>query len=102
MIIVAEGLSVPPASGCWICPFRRMDQWRELYDLRPDLFQKAVDLDTAAMTKMSKVRGIPFEGQLLFKFGTTLANVKAMWDAQLELPLMPEPEYEYQMCECRL
>lgn len=101
-IILAAGLSVPPASGCWICPFRRLDQWRELYDLRPDLFQKAVDLDNAAIAKMKDVRANPFEGQLTYKFGKSLASIAAMWDAQLELPLMPEPEYEYQMCECRL
>ena len=34
--------------------------------------------------------------------GATLERARFMWDAQLELPLMPEPEYEYQMCECRL
>lgn len=101
-IILAEGLVVPPKSGCWFCPFQQMTEWRGLYDLRPDLFQKAVDLDNAAIQKMHEHRLNPFEGQLLYKFQTTLQQVKDIWDAQLELPLMPPIEYEHKMRECRL
>ena len=101
-IIKAEKLSVPPKSGCWICPFQRLEEWRKLYDLRPDLFEIAVELDNAAMDKMREARLNPFEGQLTMKFGKPLAMIANMWDWQMELPLMPEPEYEYQMCECRL
>jgi len=101
-IIVAAGLSMPPKSGCWLCPFQRLSEWRELYDLRPDLFQVALELDNAAMDKMRGTRANPFEGQLTFKFHKPLAAIAEMWDKQMELPLMPDPEYEYQMCECRL
>ena len=85
-----------------MCPFQRLSEWRKLYDLRPDLFQKAVDLDNDAIEKMKEYRRNPFKGQLAQKFGHPLQMFKDQWDAQLELPLMPEPEYEYQMCECRL
>jgi len=54
------------------------------------------------MDKMRESRANPFEAQLTMKFGVPLATIKRQWDLQLELPLMPEPEYEYQMCECRL
>lgn len=101
-IIRAAGQPVPPKSGCWFCPFQRLSQWRALYDLRPDLFQRAVDMDNAAIEKMRDTRTLPFAGQLTFKFNTTLQNIKDQWDAQMELPLMPERSYEYQMCECRL
>jgi hypothetical protein len=101
-IIEGEGLVVPPKSGCWFCPFQEMQEWRMLYDLRPDLFQKALDLDNAAIAKMKEHRVNPFEGQLLYKFKTTLETVKTAWDHQLELPLMPAPEYEHKMCECRI
>lgn len=101
-IIRAEGLVVPPKSGCWFCPFQEMKEWRMLYDLRPDLFNKAVELDEAAMDKMREVRANPYEGQLLWKFKMTLARVKLAWDQQMELPLMPAADYEHKMCECRL
>lgn len=101
-IIRSEGLVVPPKSGCWFCPFQRMEDWRALYDLRPDLFQQAVDLDNAALAKMNEHRVNPFEGQLLYKFKTHLERVKTAWDNQIDLPLMPAPEYEHRMCECRI
>lgn len=101
-IIEGAGLSIPPKSGCWLCPFQKLSEWRALYDLRPDLFEKAVELDDAAMAKMREGRPNPFDGQLTQKFGKPLAMIKKMWDLQLELPLMPKPKYQYQMCECRL
>jgi 3'-phosphoadenosine 5'-phosphosulfate sulfotransferase (PAPS reductase)/FAD synthetase len=101
-LIREAGLSVPPKSGCWICPFQRLSEWRELYDLRPDLFQVALELDNAAMDAMRKKRLNPFEGQLTQKFHKPLAAIAELWDRQIDLPGMPDPEYEYQMCECRL
>lgn len=101
-IIRGAGLPVPPKSGCWLCPFQTLKQWRALYDLRPDLFALALELDNAAMAKMKAHRANPFEGQLTMKFGKPLAAIAEMWDRQLELPLMPDKQYEYQMCECRL
>lgn len=37
-IIKRHGVSVPPKSGCWICPFQRPDQWVALRRNHPDLF----------------------------------------------------------------
>ena len=95
-IIKDAGLSVPPKSGCWFCPFQHINQWRQLYDLRPDLFGRAIELDEAAIKKSGA------KTALCFKYNVQLKWLKYQWDNQLELPLMPEPEYEYQMCECRL
>lgn len=101
-IIRAAGLPVPPKSGCWFCPFQSLDDWRRLYELRPDLFDLAVEMDNRAIERMKEHRPNPFPGQLAFKYGLPLQAIKDQWDAQLELPLMPERVYDWQMCECRL
>ena len=44
-IIEAEGLPVPVKSGCFFCPFSSLDRWHWLYNIHPDLYQKAVDLE---------------------------------------------------------
>ena len=98
-IIRDAGLPVPPKSGCWFCPFQRRSQWRALYDLRPDLFDLAVALDDAAIEKC--------KGKYTHQLGENLGQkplslIRKMWDAQLTLPGIDDPHYEYQMCECRL
>ena len=44
-IIRSHGLPVPMKSGCYICPFQKRNQWRELRVAHPCLFQRAVDLE---------------------------------------------------------
>jgi len=44
-IIREHGLPVPVKSGCFICPFQKKSQWRELRMLHPDLFCKAMELE---------------------------------------------------------
>lgn len=44
-IIESVGLPVPPKSACYFCPFHSINVWREMRDSRPDLFEKAVDLE---------------------------------------------------------
>lgn len=46
-IIKDHGLPVPRKSGCFICPFQRAAQWRELRRNHPDLFCMAQQLETA-------------------------------------------------------
>jgi 3'-phosphoadenosine 5'-phosphosulfate sulfotransferase (PAPS reductase)/FAD synthetase len=48
-LIKRHGLSVPMKSGCWICPFQRPYQWKELRVLHPDLFCKAQKLEQRNM-----------------------------------------------------
>jgi hypothetical protein len=50
-IIQAEGLEVPGKSSCFMCPFQRDEQWRELWRLHPDLFERAARLEEAATEK---------------------------------------------------
>ena len=43
--ILKQGFPVPPKSGCFYCPFQRLDQWKNLRNNHPDLWQRAVDLE---------------------------------------------------------
>lgn len=44
-LIKKHGLPVPPKSGCYICPYQRVEQWKRLRTNHPYLFQKAVELE---------------------------------------------------------
>jgi hypothetical protein len=44
-IIERAGLPLPIKSGCYFCPFNNADRWREIYEVHPELFQMAVDLE---------------------------------------------------------
>jgi hypothetical protein len=47
MKLIAEaGLPVPPKSSCWFCPYHSTRNWQDLRTRRPDLFEKAVQLET--------------------------------------------------------
>jgi 3'-phosphoadenosine 5'-phosphosulfate sulfotransferase (PAPS reductase)/FAD synthetase len=43
--IKSHNLKIPRKSGCFICPFQRKKDWRDLEVKHPDLFQKALDLE---------------------------------------------------------
>ena len=43
--IVQQGYPVPPKSGCFYCPFQRLDQWKNLRFNHPDLWERAVELE---------------------------------------------------------
>ena len=44
-IIRAYGLPIPMKSGCFICPYQRAAQWKQLRRVHPDLFCKAEQLE---------------------------------------------------------
>lgn len=44
-IVRDAGLPEPPKSACWFCPFHSRANWHALKRRRPDLFQKAVELE---------------------------------------------------------
>jgi len=48
-IIKDHGLPVPIKSGCFICPYQRVGQWKELRRTHPDLFCKAEKLEKRNM-----------------------------------------------------
>ena len=45
-IIRQAGLPVPPKSSCWFCPYHSQRNWQGLRETRPDLFARAVALET--------------------------------------------------------
>jgi len=47
-VIRTAGLRVPEKSGCWLCPFQRLEQWAELEVSHPDLFARAIELERVA------------------------------------------------------
>ena len=46
-LIKRHGLPVPIRSGCYICPFQTVGQWRALRQTHPELFCKAQKLEQA-------------------------------------------------------
>ena len=44
-LVLSAGLPDPPKSSCWMCPYRRNSQWRNLRDAWPEDFAKACALD---------------------------------------------------------
>jgi hypothetical protein len=53
-IIKAHGLPEPRKSGCFICPFQRKADWKELRRKHPDLFCMAVSIERDAIRKRSE------------------------------------------------
>jgi hypothetical protein len=53
-IIKAHGLPVPIKSGCYICPFQRIAQWRKLRAEHPELFCAARKLEQDATEARSE------------------------------------------------
>lgn len=50
-IIEREGLPVPPKSSCYFCPFMRRAEWVSLRAEKPDLFEKAVEIEESLNNK---------------------------------------------------
>lgn len=44
-IVRDAGLPRPPKSSCWFCPFHDLSAWRRLRLTKPELFDRAVDLE---------------------------------------------------------
>lgn len=54
-IIKEAGLPQPPRSACWFCPFHSLDEWRRLYREEPDLFQKAVEMESVINARRAEL-----------------------------------------------
>ena len=46
------GLPQPPKSSCWFCPFHSVRNWREMRRDRPDLFDRAADMEAQLNAKL--------------------------------------------------
>lgn len=92
-LILESGLEVPRKSGCFICPFQGTAGYRELRRDYPELFCKAVGLERAQNSRVTKTgkRWKPY-----YLSGVPLDKL----DSQMVLPGMPSMEYP--PCQCGL
>lgn len=98
-IIQAEGLSVPRKSGCYICPFQRNSQWRELWERYPELFRRAVALEESVQRKLGGRTRAYLDPSGRF----TLRQRRDAYDREQTLPGMDmEDLRDYQPCVCGL
>lgn len=100
-IIQGEGLSVPRKSGCYICPFQRDAEWRELWKLHLELFDRAQRLEEGS--KKRKIGRFGRHHATLDPSGKhTLRHRKERYEAQL--PLLDDAEMDgllaYRPCIC--
>jgi hypothetical protein len=54
-LIRNAGLPVPPKSSCFFCPFHKPEAWSDLARERPDLFDKAADLEDTLNARRGKL-----------------------------------------------
>lgn len=98
-IIQGESLNVPRKSGCWICPFQRSSQWRELWERYPELYERAVFLEENAKRRKGRKGPDP----ALDPRGITLRQRLLAYQGQMNLPgLDMDSLQRYQPCICGL
>ena len=103
-IIQAEGLDVPQKSGCYICPFQRNDQWRQLWRLHPELIERAARLEERATERVRAKRGQHWPPATLDPSGTITLRQRIMaFENQIELPgIDMDALQRFQPCICGL
>ena len=60
-LIEEAGLPQAHKTGCWFCTFQRKAGWLALYDDHPDLFQRAVELESQARRWTFYSSGVPID-----------------------------------------
>jgi len=50
-IIKEHGLRIPPKSGCYFCPLQPLSEWKRLMVDHPELYIKAMELESRAKNK---------------------------------------------------
>lgn len=98
-IIQHEVLNVPQKSGCYICPYQRSVQWRDLWQHHPDLYARAELMELNGQKRRSRGGTITLDP----KGKITLAQRRRAFEAQLALPEIDMDELRaYQPCVCGL
>ncbi len=92
-IIKDHGLPTPMKSGCYICPFQRVGQLRELRRKHPELFCKLEQLENRNNEERKRLGKEPYYS---FKKPVRIVAEKGIDQAKLW------PEDEYPPCECML
>lgn len=98
-IIQRAGLDVPQKSGCYICPFQRPSQWRELWQRHPELYERAERLEA----NVKRGRDGRTMATLDVSGKVTLAQRRFGFENQTTLPEIDMDELrEFQPCVCTL
>jgi hypothetical protein len=97
-IIQDEGLSVPRKSGCYICPFQRNNQWKELWANHSDLFHVAQMLEEEASKRTKRFITFDPSGKV------SLAVRRVRYESQTSMFDDAEMDglLEYKPCLCGL
>ena len=90
-MIKDAGLLVPMKSGCYICPFQGLLQFKQLRKKHPELFCSALQLEET-QNKRKKADGTPWKK--FYLCGVPLDKI----DKQLFLPEFEREEYPPCMC----
>jgi hypothetical protein len=88
-VIADAGLTVPPKSSCYFCPFHRPQMWMEMRRDEPELFWKSVELEKTLIDRRTYLGKDPV---FLTRFNRPLAD--AIGEAQDMLPGFSGPEIE--------
>ena len=92
-IITDHLLPVPIKSGCYICPFQRVAQWKELRMLKPDLFCKAEQLENRASAYREE------RGKTPIRISASNRRLRTLVE---EKQVQVFKQDEYPPCECGL
>ena len=95
-IIRDHGLPIPQKSGCFICPFQKVKDFKELRKRHPDLFCKATVLEDLVREHYNLQRGLNNKTPVFLKGNATLKSIidekqSKLWN-----------DDEYPPCECML
>ena len=91
-IIRSHNLPLPIKSGCFICPFQKVYQWKELRRNHPGLFCKAVELEKRNMVYRKSMGKSP-----LFLNQSPKASLQSIVDEK-QRQLFKEDEYPPCIC----
>jgi hypothetical protein len=95
-IIEAAGLSVPQKSGCVMCPYQRIDQWRRLWQVHPEIFSRIEAIEQNVM-RTHHCYGLRMDGKTLAQMRLSFEGQASMFDdADMDKMLRFRP------CECTL
>ena len=92
-IIKRHGLPVPPKSGCYICPFQPLSEFKRLRREHPDLFCKARKMEDAYVEKRKREGKGPFYILDKAPIGSLVNDQQAV---------LPGVDYDYPPCQCGL
>ena len=92
-VITSVSLELPRKSSCYICPFQKVEVWRELYYKHPELYERVCRLEDLSSERRGE------QTRLMASNKMTLRELQIGFDSQL--PLFDDVEW-YKPCQCTL